>query len=174
MKIYLADLNKYNEGYLVGEWVSLPCDNTDLDLVINKLTNNGQTDYAIHDYELPFSITEYTDPHKINDLCEFLYNTNADINTYLINHLEYSQGINILEADPHELSNYIEDIYTIEALTDNEFAQNYIYEYYESSIDKMPWELTYSIDYNCVFNKLEMTLSITKDPEKNLYYYSHK
>lgn len=49
-----------------------------------------------------------------------------------------------------------------------------MYEYYESSINKMPWELTYSIDYNCVFNRLEMTLAITKDPEKDLYYYFHK
>ena len=28
MKIYIADLNKYNEGYLVGKWINLPCENT--------------------------------------------------------------------------------------------------------------------------------------------------
>lgn len=174
MKIYLADLNKYNEGYLVGKWIDLPCENTYLDSIINKLTNNGQTDYAIHDYELPFNISEYTDPYKINSLCEHLYNSNTAINKYLINHIEYSNGIDILDIEPYEISNYIEDIYTIEAITDYEFAQNYMYEYYESCIDEMPWELSYSIDYNCVFNKLEMTLAITKDPEKDLYYYSNK
>ncbi len=119
MKIYLANLNKYNAGYLVGKWIEFPCDNTYLDSVINKLTNNGETDYAIHDYELPFSINEYTNPYKINDLCEYLYNLNTDINKYLIDHLEYSNGINILETDPYELSNYIENTHTIEALTVN-------------------------------------------------------
>lgn len=49
-----------------------------------------------------------------------------------------------------------------------------MYEYYENYIDKMHWELTYSIDYNFVFNNLEMKLAISKDPEKNLYSYSHK
>lgn len=27
MKIFLANLGKYNEGELVGKWVSLPCQN---------------------------------------------------------------------------------------------------------------------------------------------------
>ena len=85
MKIYLTDLNKYNEGYLVGEWIQLSCDCTYLNLIINELTSNGETDYAIHDYELPFSITEYTNPHKINNLCKHLYNLDTDINKYLIN-----------------------------------------------------------------------------------------
>ena len=110
MKIYIADLNKYNEGYLVGKWINLPCENTYLDSIINKLTNNGQTDYAIHDYELPFNISEYTDPYKINNLCEHLYNSNTGINKYLIEHIEYSNSIDILDIEPYEISNYIEDI----------------------------------------------------------------
>ena len=40
-----------------------------------------------------------------------------------------------------------------------EFAQNYMYEYYENCIVEMPWELSYSIDYNCVFNKFFFPVS---------------
>ena len=51
---------------------------------------------------------------------------------------------------------------TIEASNNNEFAQNYMYEFYEELLEDMPWELSYSIDYDTVFNKLQMTMSIQK------------
>ncbi|MGL5331111.1 MAG: hypothetical protein ACRDD7_17745 [Peptostreptococcaceae bacterium] len=71
------------------------------------------------------------------------------------------------------IKKYLEDVYTIEGSNNNEFAQNYMYEFYEELIESMPWELSYSIDYDTVFNKLQMTMSITKDPEKERYYYSN-
>ena len=48
-----------------------------------------------------------------------------------------------------------------------------MYEFYEELIEKLPWELSYSIDYETVFNKLQMTMNITKDPDKEIYYYSN-
>ena len=62
------------------------------------------------------------------------------------------------------IKKYLEDVYTIEGSNNNEFAQNYMYEFYEELIEDMPWELSYSIEYDTVFNKLQMTMSITKDP----------
>ncbi|MEG1410739.1 MAG: hypothetical protein RSD36_12950 [Terrisporobacter sp.] len=32
---------------------------------ILRQSKNGQSDFAIHDYELPFEIGEYTDPIKV-------------------------------------------------------------------------------------------------------------
>lgn len=71
------------------------------------------------------------------------------------------------------IKKYLEDVYTIEASNNNEFAQNYMYEFYEELIENMPWELSYSIDYDTVFNKLQMTMSITKNQDENIYYYSN-
>ncbi|MGL5713881.1 MAG: hypothetical protein ACRCXT_10345, partial [Paraclostridium sp.] len=71
------------------------------------------------------------------------------------------------------IKKYLEDVYTIEGSNNNEFAQNYMYEFYEEILENMPWELSYSIDYNTVFNKLEMTMSITKNQDENIYYYSN-
>lgn len=71
------------------------------------------------------------------------------------------------------IKKYLEDVYTIEASNNNEFAQNYMYEFYEELIENMPWELSYSIDYDIVFNKLQMTMSITKNQDENIYYYSN-
>ncbi|MGL5715922.1 MAG: hypothetical protein ACRCX2_23100, partial [Paraclostridium sp.] len=139
--------------------------------VILRQSKNGQSDFAIHDYELPFEIGEYTDPIKVNEICETIEDLN--LNRYLIEHLEYSYGIDFKDIDAHTLKNYLDNVYTIEASNDNEFAQNYMYEFYEELIESMPWELSYSIDYETVFKKLQMTMSITKNYENEIYYYSN-
>ncbi|MEG0181712.1 MAG: hypothetical protein RR657_07455, partial [Peptostreptococcaceae bacterium] len=124
-----------------------------------------------HDYELPFEISEYEDPLKINVLCETI--EDLELNKYLIQHLEYSFGIDFKNTDTHTLKNYLYSVYTLEASNNNEFAQNYMYEFYEEQLESMPWELSYSIDYDTVFNKLQMTMSITENQNENIYYYSH-
>ena len=171
MQIYIADLDAYNSGYLKVEWIELPTENEEIEKVISRQSKNGQSDFSIHDYELPFEIGEYTDPIKVNKLCETIQD--LDLNRYLIEHLEDTYGIDFKKLDIHMIKKYLEDVYTIEGSNNNEFAQNYMYEFYEELIESMPWELPYSIDYDTVFNKLQMTMSITKDPEKERYYYSN-
>lgn len=171
MQIYIADLNAYNSGNLKGEWIELPTKNKKIQEVILRQSKNGQSDFAIHDYELPFEIGEYTDPIKVNKLCETI--ENLELNKYLIEHLEYSQGIDFKNIDIKNLKDYLDNTYTIEATTNYEFAQNYLYEFYEELLHNMPWELFYSIDYDTVFDKLQMTMSITKNPEDEIYYYSN-
>ena len=171
MQIYIADLSAYNAGYLKGEWIQLPTEEDEINDALLRQSQNGKSDYAIHDWELPFKISEYTDPIKINELCQTI--KELDLNEYIIKHLEYTYGIDFKNTDVYTLSNYIEDIYTIEANSDIEFARNYMNEYYYDQIESLPWEISYSIDYDIVYNKLEMTMSITKDEEKNIYYYSN-
>ena len=126
---------------------------------------------TFHDYELPFKIGECIDPIKVNELWESIEDLN--LNRYLIEHIEYSYGIDFKNTDTHILKNYLDNVYTIEASNNNEFAQNYMYEFYNELLESMPWELSYSIDYDTVFNKLQMTMSITKNPENEIYYYSN-
>lgn len=171
MQIYIADLDAYNSGYLKGEWIELPTENEDIEAAISRQSKNGKSDFAIHDYEIPFEIGEYTDPIKVNELCETI--ETLDLNKYLIEHLEYTYGIDFKKLDIHMIKKYLEDVYTIEGSNNNEFAQNYMYEFYEKLIEDMPWELSYSIDYDTVFNKLQMTMSITKNPDEDVFYYSN-
>ena len=72
IRIYIADLDAYNNGRLVGEWVDLPIDPEDLQRIVQKYSHHGQQDIAIHDHESPFRIGEYDDPAAINDLAEAL------------------------------------------------------------------------------------------------------
>ena len=56
MQIYIANLEAYNNGYLKGEWIELPTENKEIEAAILRRSKNGQSDFAIHDYELPFEI----------------------------------------------------------------------------------------------------------------------
>jgi len=66
MQVYIANLGKYNEGESTGAWFSLPIDFED---VAEKIGLNAEyEEYAIHDYELPFQIGEYTSIEELNRL----------------------------------------------------------------------------------------------------------
>lgn len=67
MRVYIANLGKYNEGELVGDWFTPPIDWDDLKERIGL--NSEYEEYAIHDWELPFEISEYTSIDEINCLC---------------------------------------------------------------------------------------------------------
>ena len=70
MRIYIANLGKYNEGELVGAWFTPP---VDFEEVKERISLNDEyEEYAIHDYELPFEIDEYTPIEEVNRLCEMV------------------------------------------------------------------------------------------------------
>lgn len=59
-------MGKYNEGKETGEWFRVP---VDYDEVKKELgLNERYEEYAIHDYELPFEISEYTSIEEVNRL----------------------------------------------------------------------------------------------------------
>lgn len=70
MQVYIANIGKYNESELVGAWFTLPIDYEEMEEHIGL--NGEYEEYAIHDYELPFEIGEYTPISEINRLCEMV------------------------------------------------------------------------------------------------------
>ena len=66
MQVYIANLGKYNEGEVVGAWFTPPIDMEDVKERIGL--NEEYEEIAIHDYELPFDIHEYTPISEINRL----------------------------------------------------------------------------------------------------------
>ena len=67
MKVYVANLGRYNEGELVGAWFTPPIDEEEMAERIGL--NEDYEEYAIHDFELPFDIDEYTPIEEVNRLC---------------------------------------------------------------------------------------------------------
>lgn len=73
LKIALTNLEKYNEGDLVFEWVDLPCD--DFTGVLDRIGNPEE--YFISDYEceIPHVVVhEYDNLERLNKLAEELEN----------------------------------------------------------------------------------------------------
>ena len=78
MKIYLTNLGKYNEGELLGEWVTLPATEEELKTVFERIgINEEYEEYFITDYETDIDglkIGEYDNLEELNELAETLEN----------------------------------------------------------------------------------------------------
>lgn len=76
MKIYLTNLGKYNEGELIGEWVTLPITEEELEAVFERIgINEEYEEYFITDYETDvdgLKIGEYDNLEELNELAETL------------------------------------------------------------------------------------------------------
>ena len=77
MNIYLTNLGKYNEGFLIGEWVSLPISNEDLKNVLKRIkisikpdaNGNYYEEYFITDWECDYyNIGEYENIDTLNEI----------------------------------------------------------------------------------------------------------
>lgn len=99
IRIYIANLGKYNEGYLVGEWISLPATEEELEALyvrikVGHYNEDGEyvagyqegysfyEEVAIHDYETEISgleIHEYENIEKLNELAEELEQQDLEV-----------------------------------------------------------------------------------------------
>ena len=57
LKIFLTNLGKYNEGYLVGKWVELPCDDLETEMETIGVGEAPYEEYFITDYESDFGVS---------------------------------------------------------------------------------------------------------------------
>ena len=76
-RIWIGNLGKYNEGYLVGEWVDLPCDDLyeTLGEVYKRIEIGKEYEETfIADYENDYGyvVGEYDDLDTLNDIAETL------------------------------------------------------------------------------------------------------
>ena len=79
LKIFISNLKEYNEGQIIGEWVDLPCEG--LEEVLDKISNNGNDELFISDYETDISglkVSEYDNILELNDMTEEIDNLSDD------------------------------------------------------------------------------------------------
>ena len=76
LNLYISNLGKYVEGFLVGEWVELPVPTEELDEVLKRIGINEEyeefflTDWESEIYGLTKVIGEYSNIYKLNELAE--------------------------------------------------------------------------------------------------------
>ena len=79
LKGFITNLGKYNEGYLIGEWITFPISEDDLEEVLERIGINEQyeeyfiTDYD-NDYDIDFNFSEYESIDHINEVIEAIEN----------------------------------------------------------------------------------------------------
>ena len=103
MCVCIANISEcYNEGELVEAWFEPPID---FDEVKERIGLNSWSDeYAIHNYELPFDIDEYTPIEEINRLCALV----KDFPNYVQDNLG---KIMCYYGSLDALANVVDDIY---------------------------------------------------------------
>ena len=88
MKIYITDLEAYNNGHLVGEWYQLPMSKDLLDKSIESVLKDGgiacgdshfHEEYFITDYECEYmEIQEYSNLNKLNEIAQAMESIDED------------------------------------------------------------------------------------------------
>ena len=73
LSVYIANLDEYVKGNLVGDWVSLPIDEDDFEDFLKTIGNPEEI--AVHDFENNLGldglkIGEYMSIEELNELCE--------------------------------------------------------------------------------------------------------
>lgn len=103
LKIYVTNLRKYNEGQIIGEWVSLPHEG--LEEILDKISNNGKDELLISDYETDISnlkISEYDDILQLNEIAEEIDNLSDDEVIALQAYLEQYNDIEQALEEVHQ------------------------------------------------------------------------
>ena len=124
-KIYVADLEAYNNGKLVGEWLDLSDfeDGKDVSKEISKLLKKwGAEEYAIHDVEnVPSSIySEYMGEEDFDKIIK-IYKASEE------NDLPYEVISEImLQYEPEDLEEWISDYYEGHFDNDTDLAYNVV------------------------------------------------
>ena len=75
LKGYITNLGKYNEGFLIGEWVTFPIDEEEQKAVFDRIGINAEyEEYFFTDYEseIDLDLHEYTSIKTLNEIAEKL------------------------------------------------------------------------------------------------------
>lgn len=161
LRVYLTDLQAYNEGYLVGEWIELPLTQKELQQALSEVLTNGETicktsnheEYFITDIEWNdvevLEVGEYENLTKLNESIKYL------------NELDKTQLKAIVflltEGLVKELSDAIEKIDEViiyEDCTMVDIAEQYIDEHCD--LNGLSSLIVNNIDYKGIAREFEM------------------
>lgn len=165
MRVFITDLEAYNDGHLVGSWVELPQNQDDLAEAIEDVLYRGRNEckhqnhheeFFITDYEAEITVSEYDDIYRLNELAERLEN----INTYNLQKLKLLsyEGYNEREVLDNGLDTYEVDIHDYSS--DTSFIDVYELLAYdmveEGFFGSVPTSYANYIDYSAIGRDLSM------------------
>lgn len=104
-KIYIANLGKYNEGKLIGEWINLPFTEREMEELLDRIgINEEYEEVFIADYENEFGyiVNEYDNLDELNEIAYKLDNLTIDEEEKI------KAGLELWSFD--EIYNYLDDV----------------------------------------------------------------
>jgi uncharacterized FlaG/YvyC family protein len=175
LKVYITDLAAYNQGFLVGEWVSLPLDKEELDAKVSEILKKGSLEcgfneeheeFFITDFEFEetklFDVGEYENLDELNEKCEQLADLSEEDQkkfSYLIDYV----GFSFEDA----LERY-EDVSIYENSTLEQIAEDFIYETID--MDNIPDIIKNNIDFKGIAYDFEISGEYDK-VDGDVYYF---
>ena len=89
LKIYVTNLGKYNEGFLIGKWLELPATEEEIEKTLEEIGISDEPDengiyyeeYFITDYETDMDglkVSEYSNIDDLNELAEAIDDLDED------------------------------------------------------------------------------------------------
>lgn len=89
LKIYVTNLGKYNEGFLIGKWLELPATEEEIEKTLEAIGISDEPDengiyyeeYFITDYETDMDglkVSEYSNIDDLNELAETIDDLDED------------------------------------------------------------------------------------------------
>ena len=104
-KIYVANLGKYNEGEMVGEWINLPATEEELEEVLDRIGINEEYEEIFipaYENEFDYKVDEYDNLDELNEIAYKLDNLTTDEEEKI------KAGLELWSFD--EIYNYLDDI----------------------------------------------------------------
>lgn len=151
ISIYITNLGMYNEGVLLGGWVSLPVTESDLDRIFADVTDDFHEEVFISDFECDcgLNIGEYSGIRELNELASELEDLDADqikVFRAMVGNWGY---------EPEDAIEKIDDSYIWQnCSTMTEVAEQYLDE--SGMLDELPeWAQGY-IDYESYGRDMEI------------------
>ena len=159
LKIYLTDLEAYNNGALVGKWIELPMSQDELSQELKEVLEQGKQavngynheEYFITDYEWEdvsiFEVGEYANLTNLNEQVEQLEELNQE-QQKAVQFLLDEQ----LVKDMAEAIEKVDDVIIYQDQSMSDIAYNLIEECY--NIDNIPSIISNHIDYKAIGDDL--------------------
>ena len=148
-RIFLTDLQAYNEGHLVGKWLTLPLSDADWNVALSDVLSEGEAiagsenheEWFITDSCAEFTIDEHIDVDTLNKQAE-IYSNLDDDDLIKIKYLEDHHGYNTFDAIEK-----IEDVEFYGDMRMTDLAKQFID---EGLFGDVPESITRYIDYDAI------------------------
>ena len=161
IKVYITDLDAYNQGSLIGKWIKLPMGETNLEEAIDDVLCTGAsecgdsecheevfiTDYEWSGHQL-HEIHEYADIYALNEELQLL----EDKSDYELKSISFLL-LEMIAIDIKDAISKAENVTIYENYTMEDIAYDFMHENYLA--DQLPSIISNNLDYTGIAKELE-------------------